>query len=249
MDTHSCKFLNYDFSKGFNGLLNFLSADLSGIYLDIIKDRLYCDDKDSPKRKSAQVAMVLITKELLNLLAPNLTYSVDEALEHSNVLIKGEALDVFDLSLEEKFEYDFKIDDKILLLAREKFFEFIDTLKKDKMIKSTLELELQTNSKAILALPRIEMADWFIVSVFEKMGNEEALFEFEIENQKFKIIKAKHNKCPRCWKFEAQNELCPRCQGVFEEEIPTSLVLITIFIVFFLSTLAILFIRKKDKND
>ncbi|WP_276882765.1 isoleucine--tRNA ligase [Campylobacter cuniculorum] len=209
-------FLNYDFSKGFNGLLNFLSADLSGIYLDIIKDRLYCDDKDSPKRKSAQVAMVLITKELLNLLAPNLTYSVDEALEHSNVLIKGEALDVFDLSLEEKFEYDFKIDDKILLLAREKFFEFIDTLKKDKMIKSTLELELQTNSKAILALPRIEMADWFIVSVFEKMGNEEALFEFEIENQKFKIIKAKHNKCPRCWKFEAQNELCPRCQEVID---------------------------------
>ena len=209
-------FLNYDFSKGFNGLLNFLSADLSGIYLDIIKDRLYCDDKDSPKRKSAQVAMVLITKELLNLLAPNLTYSVDEALEHSNVLIKGEALDVFDLSLEEKFEYDFKIDDKILLLAREKFFEFIDTLKKDKMIKSTLELELQTNSKAILALPRIEMADWFIVSVFEKMGNEEALFEFEIENQKFKIIKAKHNKCPRCWKFEAQDELCPRCQEVID---------------------------------
>ena len=209
-------FLNYDFSKGFNGLLNFLSADLSGIYLDIIKDRLYCDDKDSPKRKSAQVAMVLITKELLNLLAPNLTYSVDEALEHSNVLIKGEALDVFDLSLEEKFEYDFKIDDKILLLAREKFFEFIDTLKKDKMIKSTLELKLQTNSKAILALPRIEMADWFIVSVFEKMGNEEALFEFEIENQKFKIIKAKHNKCPRCWKFEAQDELCPRCQEVID---------------------------------
>lgn len=209
-------FLNYDFSKGFNGLLNFLSADLSGIYLDVSKDRLYCDGKESPKRKSAQVAMVLITRELLNLLAANLTYSVDEALEHSNALIKGEALDVFDLSLEEKFEHDFKIDDRILLLAREKFFEFIDTLKKDKVIKSTLELELQTNSKEILALPKVEVADWFMVSVFGKMDSEEALFEFEIEDQKFKIIKAKDNKCPRCWKFQAKRELCPRCQAVIE---------------------------------
>lgn len=56
--------------------------------------------------------MALIARELLNLLAPNLTYSVDEALEHANSLIKGDAKDVFDLSLEEKFEYDFNIDDE-----------------------------------------------------------------------------------------------------------------------------------------
>ncbi len=210
-------FLNYDFSKGFNALLNFLSADLSGIYLDICKDRLYCEDKESPKRKSAQVAMVLIAKELFNLLAPLLTYTIDEALEHSNALIKGEALDVFDLSLEEKFEHDFKVDDKLLLLAREKFFELIDTLKKDKVIKSTLELELQSNSKDILVLDKVEMADWFMVSVFKKMDSEEALLEFEIEDHKFKILKAKDNKCPRCWKFEAKDVLCLRCEEVMRK--------------------------------
>ncbi len=111
-------FLAYEFAKGFNVLLNFLSADLSGIYLDISKDRLYCDAKNSKRRKSAQVAMALIARELLNLLAPNLTYSVDEALEHANSLIKGDAKDVFDLSLEEKFEYDFNIDDEFLLSVR-----------------------------------------------------------------------------------------------------------------------------------
>lgn len=108
-------FLAYEFAKGFNVLLNFLSADLSGIYLDISKDRLYCDAKNSKRRKSAQVAMALIARELLNLLAPNLTYSVDEALEHANSLIKGDAKDVFDLSLEEKFEYDFNIDDEFFI--------------------------------------------------------------------------------------------------------------------------------------
>ncbi|MEE6530795.1 hypothetical protein VWM68_11265, partial [Campylobacter coli] len=43
---------------------------------------------------------------------------------------------LFDLSLEEKFEYDFNIDDEFLLSVREKFFENIDILKKDKVIKS-----------------------------------------------------------------------------------------------------------------
>ncbi|ELZ6347179.1 class I tRNA ligase family protein, partial [Campylobacter jejuni] len=114
-------FFAYEFAKGFSLLLNFLSADLSGIYLDISKDRLYCDSENAQRRKSAQVAMALMAKELLNLLAPNLSYSVDEALEHANVLIKGDAKDVFDLSLTQDFDYDFGIDDTFLMSAREKF--------------------------------------------------------------------------------------------------------------------------------
>ena len=62
-------FLNYEFAKGFNALLNFLIADLSGIYLDISKDRLYCEAKTSLKRKSSQIAMALIAKKLLSLLS------------------------------------------------------------------------------------------------------------------------------------------------------------------------------------
>ncbi|MGM9994995.1 MAG: isoleucine--tRNA ligase, partial [Campylobacter sp.] len=71
-------FKSYDFSKGFNILLGFLSGDLSGIYLDICKDRLYCDSKNSARRISAQSAMSLIAKALLSLVAPTLTYTVDE---------------------------------------------------------------------------------------------------------------------------------------------------------------------------
>jgi len=212
-------FLNYEFSKGFNILLNFLSFHLSGIYLDISKDRLYCDAKNSPRRIGAQVAMALMTKELLNLLAPYLSYSVDEALEHANVLIKGDALDVFDLSLEQEFNYDFAIDDELLLNLRDKFFENVDILKKDKTIKSTLELILQTSSSSILTLENSELSDFFMVSGIEKLDSSEALIEFELDNEKFKIIKAKAHKCPRCWKFNArsQDELCLRCAGVLAD--------------------------------
>ncbi len=207
-------FLNYEFAKGFNALLNFLIADLSGIYLDISKDRLYCEAKNSLKRKSSQVAMVLIAKKLLSLLAPFLTYSVDEALEHANVCIKGEALDVFDLNFAERFEFNFDVEDEFLLKIRESFFENIDKLKKDKLIKSTLELVLQTNSSQITALPKNEMLDWFMVSGLENLDNSEKLCEFDVENESFTIVKARLNKCERCWKYEAEDVICPRCAGV-----------------------------------
>ncbi|EAK5830932.1 isoleucine--tRNA ligase [Campylobacter jejuni] len=207
-------FFTYEFAKGFSLLLNFLSADLSGIYLDISKDRLYCDSENAQRRKSAQVAMALIAKELLNLLAPNLSYSVDEALEHANVLIKGDAKDVFDLSLTQDFDYDFGIDDTFLMSAREKFFEQIDILKKDKIIKSTLELNLNISFDKF---PNEELADWFMVSQISN-ENEEILAEFEVENEKFKITKASLCKCPRCWKLQSKDEETPclRCEEVLK---------------------------------
>lgn len=209
-------FYRYDFAKGFNQLLNFLSSDLSGIYLDISKDRLYCEREQNPKRKSSQVAMALIAKELLSLLAPFLSYTVDEALEHCCACIKGEALDVFDLELKEDFNFDFDLDDELLLTLREKFFEKIDILKKDKIIKSTLELKLQ--SPIFTRWDLEEISDWFMVSAVETTEASEKLCEFEFEGERVSIIRASLHKCPRCWRHQALSEdkLCGRCEGVLK---------------------------------
>ncbi|EAK6286625.1 isoleucine--tRNA ligase [Campylobacter lari] len=209
-------FEKYEFAKGFNVLLNFLSADLSGIYLDICKDRLYCNAKDDTKRVSAQSAMVLIARKLFALLAPSLTYTIDEALEHANAAIKESAKDVFDLVLKNGFDYEYKIEDELFVQSREKFFEMVDVLKKDKIIKSTLELSLQTSANELLSEDLEEIADWFMVSAVESIDEQKALAEFKIDNIGFKIVKSSLNKCPRCWKFLAKEDgcLCPRCNGV-----------------------------------
>ena len=208
-------FRNYDFSKGFNLLLNFLSADLSGIYLDVCKDRLYCDAKDAPRRRSAQSAMALITRALLPLIAPTLTYTVDEAMDYAPSIVKGGAKDAFDL-VYEPLKFEFNANEALLMASREKFFELIDALKKDKKIKSTLELTLQTTSGEILALDTEEAADLYMVSGVENFESGEGLCEFEVEGEKFKIALASAHKCPRCWKFNApaQEELCGRCAEV-----------------------------------
>ncbi|MBR8465531.1 isoleucine--tRNA ligase [Campylobacter sp. faydin G-140] len=208
-------FKNYDFSKGFNILLNFLSADLSGIYLDVCKDRLYCDTKDGRRRRGAQSAMALITRSLLPLLAPTLTYTIDEVMEYAPSIIKNGSADAFDL-VYAPLELEFKALDESLFASREKFFELIDVLKKDKKIKSTLELVLQTTSEKILDYDIDEVADLYMVSEVSRYDESEGLCEFEVGLDKFKIALSKAHKCPRCWKFNADDEgaTCLRCRKV-----------------------------------
>lgn len=207
-------FKEYDFSKGFNILLNFLAGDLSGIYLDICKDRLYCDDKNSQRRRSAQFAMFEILNAVLTLIAPTLTYTADEAIEAAPNIFKGK--DIFDFT-HESLKYDFDIKDENLILVREKFNEIVDQLKKDKVIKSTLELVLQTSSNEILDLDKESVVDWFMVSNLEHITpSGEEIAKFDVENESFRIIKSSSCKCPRCWKFVSskEDELCPRCDKV-----------------------------------
>lgn len=214
-EVSSC-FKNYEYSKGFNILLNFLSGDLSGIYLDICKDRLYCDAANSTKRASSQTAMALITKALLPLIAPTLTYTVDEVMEYAPSIIKDGKSDVFDL-VYEPIKFDSVIDDTLLRESKEKFNEIIDNLKKDKLIKATLELEIQTSSDSILALDKDEVADWYMVSNFGVFRvDSDILAEFVVDDHRFVVARSAKFKCPRCWKFSAQSDecLCPRCAEV-----------------------------------
>ncbi len=204
----------YEFSKGLNKLNNFIVVDLSNMYMDICKDRLYCDNKNDIHRRSAQTAMAIIAKKIFATLACILTYTVDELVAHAPAIIKGDAKDVFDLLNYELPKVESSLNDELLLNAKVKFSEAIDTLKKDKVIKSTLELDLYTNSEELLAMPKIEAEDWFLISnVVDK--KEDALISFEIDGAVFEAYKANNAKCPRCWKFTSTDEetLCGRCES------------------------------------
>ncbi len=206
----------YDYSRGFHTLNNFLTNELSGIYLDITKDRLYCEEKDSPVRRSSQSAMALIARTLLPLVAPVLTYTCDELLEYAPDVIKGDAEDVFDLCYEEIQKPQTALDERYMTAAREAFFEIVDRLKKDGAIKQTLELAIVTKSEKLDVLTRKDAEDWFVVSEISDKSDTEVLGEFEIDGDTFTIVRASGHKCPRCWRFAAPQEeaLCKRCAKV-----------------------------------
>ncbi|WP_457594087.1 isoleucine--tRNA ligase [Hydrogenimonas sp.] len=207
----------YDYSRGYHLLNNFLTNELSGIYLDITKDRLYCDEKESPERRSSQSAMAVIARTLLPLVAPVLTYTCDELLEYAPAVIKREAEDVFDLRYEEIEKPETVLDEQYMIAAREAFFEIVDRLKKEGVIKQTLELALVTESEKLDTLTKKDAEDWFVVSGIAKTADgSEVLGEFEIGSDRFAIVRASGHKCPRCWRFAAPQEdaLCERCAKV-----------------------------------
>jgi isoleucyl-tRNA synthetase len=203
-----------DFLKGFATLNHFLTNELSGIYMDICKDRLYCDAKESTTRRAAQSAMALIAKSMLGLVAPVLTYTADEILEYAPAIFKGDMENIFDLVYEPLPVVEVPFDLTSIMEIREGFYEEVDKLRKEKVIKATLELELVGDIEGFNSDK--DMEDWFVVSAVKSSSEGEKLASFEVNDKTYTIHKATACKCPRCWKFvsTSEEEVCGRCAEV-----------------------------------
>jgi isoleucyl-tRNA synthetase len=157
--------------------------------------------------------MAIILNELLPLLAPVLTYTMDEAVEHMNEKIKEDKKDIFDFVYTPLAAVENPIDEDVLEIRR-RFYEVVDKLKKEKVIKDTLELAIETNYDKLLV---DEMAEFFGVSLITDELDTEELAKIHIgEDDRFvlSIRKSPYNKCPRCWRYLAKDELCDRCKEV-----------------------------------
>jgi isoleucyl-tRNA synthetase len=160
--------------------------------------------------------MVLIAKAMMALVAPVLTYTVDEVLDYAPAIVKGEMNSVFDLLYEELPEFETSLDDSLLIEARGRFSESVDRLKKEKIIKSTLELEIVGDLSIFAIKKREDLEDWFVVSAIKEVSEEEQLGSFEIDGKIFGVHRAQKAKCPRCWKYTSisEEEVCERCAKV-----------------------------------
>ncbi len=209
-------FEQYNFVQGMSLLNNFIVNDLSGIYIDVTKDRLYCDAMNDPHRRASQSAMAMITRAMLGLIAPILTYTADEIIEAAPAVIKSGLEDIFDVTYEPLDVPVSTFPERYMMEAREKFSEIVDGLKKAKNIKATLELIVSTSSQTVAALPVVEAEDWFVVSGLGANAVTKEAGRFEVEGDTFVIGYAEAEKCPRCWKYQsaAADITCKRCEEV-----------------------------------
>jgi len=215
-DVHKA-FSKYNFVNGMSTLNNFIANELSGMYIDMTKDNLYCNAQDSKRRRASQSAMAIITKNLLLLMAPVLTYTADEIVENAPSIVTDDATNIFDMVYTPITTGENNFNAEYMTKAREGFGTVVDGLKKEKIIKSTLELVIYTESTVALDLNATDSEDWFVVSgVFEDKVDEDILGSFKVDEDTFTIAKATGHKCPRCWKYQAQQEesTCKRCEEV-----------------------------------
>ncbi|MSP10903.1 MAG: isoleucine--tRNA ligase [Pelagibacteraceae bacterium] len=193
----------YDFHNLYKELLNFCTVDLSAFYFDIRKDTLYCDSKDSKKRRSTIVALNIILEALLKWFAPILSFTTEEI----NKLIRKESKSIH---LENFLDFPEKFENKYL---NKKWLELIkirnignisiEEKRANKEIGSSLEAELKINlNKSFIDITKdIDFSELCITSKAEINYSD---------NMDTSVItyKAKGSKCSVCWKV--RSEKCVR---------------------------------------
>ena len=208
---------DYEFNAVTHAINDFCVVEMSNFYLDIIKDRLYCEETDGAKRRSAQTALYLILDTMTKIMAPILAFTCDEiwlAMPHRegddvrNVVFNemnkpfGEyALDDASMAKWDKIIEVRTVVNGVLEAARAE-------KKIGKALEAKVDLTVPAEDAFLAEMDADTLADLLIVSqVNVTVGSQIAA---SVEN-------AAGEKCPRCWKHSTTpgtDNLCPRCAAV-----------------------------------
>ena len=223
----------YEFHTAVHAVHNFCVVDMSSFYLDIIKDHLYCDGRDSLPRRSAQTALFLILDAMTKAFAPILAFTCDEiwlsmphraADDPRNVLLNemSKPYPEYALADEKMAVWD------TAFRVRSDVNGVLELARADKRIGKSLEAHVALSAgdeaaKAALgAIREMNLAELFIVS--NVAATEQAPAEGAVTGAgvnypglAVSVTEATGVKCPRCWMHSMQpnaDGLCPRCAKV-----------------------------------
>lgn len=215
---------DYEFHIVFHTLYNFFTVDLSSFYLDVLKDRLYCSEKISLLRRSAQTALFYLLKWSLVLMAPILPFTSEEAWEtmpHYEGKEESIHLELFPSFKEKWLEDELFSEWTDLTAVREKVLKELERTRKEKLIGNSLEasvtLDVPASKENLLEKHKKDLASLFIVSAVHLTPTEE-------EEIKVKVTKAEGKKCQRCWNYSPYVGkssrfplFCKRCEEVVSQ--------------------------------
>ncbi len=200
-----------EFHKVYHTLNQLCAVDLSSLYIDITKDRMYCDAPDSSRRRATQSAMHEIFSALCQLLAPVIAFTAEEAWRHSSA---GSSvhLEEFPKTQNRGDKASMQVAD--LLRLRGVIGQAIEKARQEKLIGNALEaaVVLRSDSNVTSELSKEELEEFFILSDLKIEQAKEASAT---------VAKTPYQKCARCWrhrpavgKSKAHPDLCDRCETV-----------------------------------
>jgi isoleucyl-tRNA synthetase len=202
----------YDFRRVFQTLNQFVTVDVSSLYVDITKDRLYCDAADSPRRLATESVMQTVVDALCRLLAPILAFTADEAWEYSGAAssVHMEVFPAVDESLRNP-EAEATVEE--WLKVRAVVSQAAEQARQLKIIGKALEAKVTVESPAPgnANLPIGELEEFLILSELQVVSGTEL---------KATLVRNENKACARCWRarasvgFMPDPELCDRCADV-----------------------------------
>jgi isoleucyl-tRNA synthetase len=212
----------YKFYRVTSSLVSFCISDLSGFYLDIIKDRLYCDPPSSHSRRSAQTVLDQICSCLIRLLAPILSFTADECwrfFKNSGSITAEDLPELRSEAIDSRLKETW---DEVLQLRRDAML-VLERKRQAGLIKRSYEAQLfisvrdQNQFERFMAFENL--ASILMVSYVEL--NHVASMEepWCVED----VLTVPWQKCARCWIYKPDvgtkkewTDICGRCADAVE---------------------------------
>ncbi len=228
-------YMDFDFHKVYHTLHNYCVTDLSSMYLDVLKDRLYASGPASAERRSAQTALWHILGLLLRDMAPVLSFTAEEIFAHLPQGLRGTEPTVFALQPIESapllLEDGVRDDWNVLTAVRGAVTKAIEPMRRDGVIGHSLDTRvtlfvadelrqrlegLNTDLRAFCIVSQICMQPL-------ESAPQDAYRDEEIAGLAIGVEKAHGEKCERCWIYSTElgtdadhPTLCPRCTAVIK---------------------------------
>lgn len=200
----------YDFNSALVYLYSF-AEETSAFYFDSLKDTLYCDDKNSEKRKEAQFVLSVLFETMLVLLQPFMPYSVEEAYQKLKFSNKESSLL---LDFQNVQQYLHKQEDDEELFYQE-LFVWKNQLNKlvEKNREKTPHLKSSQQYDVLLSLSDKKYNIFLNYKKELKRLLDCAKVELVKGDSELKLQETSYQKCDRCWEYHENLEvgLCSRC--------------------------------------
>lgn len=218
---------NFEYHIIFHAIHNFCVIDMSNFYLDVLKDRLYVEAKDSETRRAAQTVIYKILDTLCRLVSPILAFTADEIWQFMPHTADVDARHVVYNDIPEavgEYDIDFMARWDRIHEMREDVKKALEIARAEKVIGASLDAkvtvyadgELYDFAKSVEGM----LGTVFMVSEFELKKGGEGNFKGEVEGMSVTAEHASGEKCARCWSFGKIGEdsehptICARCAAV-----------------------------------
>ncbi len=217
---------DFEFHRIYHALNEFAVAELSQLYIDAVKDRIYTFAPDNPARRSAQTVLWMIAEALVRLVAPLLSFTADEIWRYMPPIgnrLPSVHLELFPTpeSLAPSIDAEFMNDWKGLLAMRDQALKSLEEARQAKLIGKALDarlvLEVPESMSALLARYQGSLKELLNVSQVEVVpGTGDELVAT--------TLPAEGKKCERCWNYSVLvgedwrwPTVCERCSAALDQ--------------------------------
>jgi isoleucyl-tRNA synthetase len=203
---------DFEFGRYTRALTNFANDDLSAFFFDIRKDSLYCDAPSAPKRRAYRTVLDIVFHALVRWLSPVLCFTTEEVW--ASRYPDADSVHLLEWPEIEAGWRNTALGDKweLLRALRTRVTEAIEPMRRDKIVRSSLEAEVALTLAEPDLLGAVNSVD------FDEICIVSGLAAGEGEHDRVAVARTEREKCGRCWRHlpevEEDGALCGRCEEV-----------------------------------